>query len=292
MEMKQSRIMRRRLAGAYASSILSISLVLMLVGVASILIVNARSVADYFKESLQMSVILKEETSEKQALACESKIAALPYVKSTRFVSKEEGTEEMKALLGEDFLSVFETSPIPFSIDVTLKADYVSPDSVALVSSIIEKNAAVDEVSYQQSLVEALNSNLGRIAALLSVFIALLLFISVVLISNTVRLDVYSRRFTIRTMQLVGATRRFITKPFLKRAAFQGLAASGVALIAIGGGLAALKGSLPELFEIFRPRLLALDAVIVVAAGVLVCVASTAVIVRKILSLSKDELYG
>ena len=132
----------------------------MLVGVASLLLVNARSVSDYFKENMQISVLLKPEIEESEAVAFQSELDSLPYVHSTRFISREEGTEEMKAMLGEDFLSVFETSPIPASLELTLKADYVSSDSLQMVKNHLLESPLVDEVDYQQSLIETLNENI------------------------------------------------------------------------------------------------------------------------------------
>lgn len=292
MSAQKKKLLRRRLAGAYASSLVSISLVLMLVGIATFLIANARSVADYFKESLQISVIMEQEVTEEKAGEFKNDLDGRPFIKSTRLVTKEEGTAQMKEMLGEDFLSVFEASPIPISIDIQLKAEYVSPDSVSMVKGMLEESPLVEEVSYQQSLVEALNSNLAKISLVLGVFILLLLFISFVLIGNTVRLDVFARRFTIHTMQLVGATRSFVRGPFLKRAAIQGLAAAVLALGVLGGLIMLLNRSFEELFAIFQPRIIAMSAAIVVVTGVIVCVACTFSTVSRLLSLSKDELYG
>ena len=181
-----NRIMRRRLANAYLSSIISISLVLLLVGLASMLLVNAKSVSDYFKENMQVSVLMKQNVSDEAALEFRESLENERYIKNTTFVSKEQGQRELAAQLGEDFLDVFETSPIPVSIDITLEADYVSSDSLEVVKAKISKSKLVDEVVYQRSLVDALNANLSRISLILGVFIVLLLFISFVLINNTV----------------------------------------------------------------------------------------------------------
>ena len=191
-----NRIMRRRLANAYLSSIISISLVLLLVGLASMLLVNAKSVSDYFKENMQVSVMMKQNVSEDAALSFKTRLDKERYIKSSLFVSKEQGRREMADLLGEDFLDVFETSPIPASINVTLNADYVSSDSLEVVKGRIGASDLVEEVVYQTSLVDALNANLSKISLILAVFIGLMLFISFVLINNTVRLNVFARRFT------------------------------------------------------------------------------------------------
>lgn len=291
MAREENKIVRKRLVNAYLSSIISISLVLLLVGVASLLILNARNVADYFKENMQVSVMLKQEVSESKAETFRASIEEYPFINSTRLVSKEEGAEEMKAMLGEDFLSVFESSPIPISIDVTLKADYVSADSLDMVIGKLSESNLVDEVGCQQSLVEALNSNLTKISFILGIFIALMLFISFVLINNTVRLNVFSQRFTIHTMRLVGATKAFIRKPFLVRAVCQGLISSAVAILILGGMLIFVKKSFEQLFEIFRTDIMVAGAVIVIACGVLICVASTFFVVNRLISMSKDELY-
>ena len=286
-----NRMMRRRLANAYLSSVISISLVLLLVGLASMLIVNARSLSDYFKENMHVSVMMKQHVSDDAALAFKSSLDKEKFIKSTLFVSKEQGRREMADMLGEDFLDVFETSPIPVSIDVTLNADYVSADSLEVVRAVIEKSSLVDEVVYQRSLVDALNANLNRISLILAVFIALLLFISFVLINNTVRLNVFARRFTIHTMKLVGATKSFIRAPFLVQSAFQGVFAAIISIIALVVILFFIKSEFEQLFEVFRLELLMIVAGIVMASGLVICVVSTYFVVGKLVSLKKDELY-
>ena len=203
MQNLSNRLVRRRLFGAWVSTVISISLVLLLVGVASILLLNARSVSDYFKENLQVSVLMKQDVTEEQALAYQSSLAGLPGVKATTFISREQGIEEMAQMLGRDFLDVFSTAPVPVSIDVNLEAAYVSPDSLEVVKAALSASPLVDEVVYQTSLVEALNANLQKIGLVLGVLILLLLFISFVLIGNMVRLNVFSRRFTIHTSAAV-----------------------------------------------------------------------------------------
>ena len=287
----ENKLIRRRLANAYLSAVISISLVLLLVGVASLLLVNAKSVSDYFKENMQISVLLKQETEDPEAIAFQAELDSLPYIHSTRFISREEGTEEMKAMLGEDFLSVFETSPIPSSLELTLEAEYVSSDSLAMVKSKLLESPIVDEVDYQQSLIETLNENIGKISLILGIFIVLLLFISFVLINNTVRLNVFARRFTIHTMKMVGATRSFIRSPFMVQAVFQGLFAAFLAIILLLVGLFFLRNSFEQLFQIFQLRMLLLTIGIVIVAGVIICVVSTYFVVNKLISLKRGELY-
>ncbi len=292
MSSADNKMMRRRLANAYLSSVISISLVLLLVGVAAMLLVNARSVSDYFKENMQVTVMMKQHVTDEAAMDYQNSILdGKRFIKKSVFVSKEQGQREMADMLGDDFLEVFETSPIPVSIDITLKAEYVSADSLEVVRREIAASPLVDEVVYQSSLVDALNANLNKISAVLGVFIALLLFISFVLINNTVRLNVYARRFTIHTMKLVGATRSFIRAPFLVQAAFQGVFAAFIAIIALIVMMYFMRSEFQQLFEIFRLDLLLTVIGIVLASGLAICLISTWFVVNKLVSLKKDELY-
>ncbi len=283
--------MRRRIANAYLSSVISISLVLLLVGVASMLLVNAKGVSDYFKENMQISVLMKQNVSDEDALAFRDELDEAPYIKSTDFISREQGQRELADQLGDDFLDVFETSPIPVSVDVTLKAEYVSADSLEVVRNEIALSPLVDEVVYQQSLVDALNANLSRISLVMAVFIGLLLFISFVLINNTVRLNVFARRFTIHTMKLVGATKSFIRAPFLVQSAFQGVFSAMIANVVLVAVLFVMRNEFEQLFRIFRMDLLLVVMGIVLVCGLIICLASTWFVVNKLVGLKKDELY-
>ena len=287
----ENKMMRRRLANAYLSSVVSISLVLLLVGVASLLLVNTDSVSDYFKENMKVSVLMMPEVSDAQAMDFQAELDSMPFIRGTEFVSRARGEEEMAQMLGKDFLSVFETSPIPVSVDVTLTADYVSDDSLQVVSQRIAASPLVDEVVYQQSLVDALSTNLAKISLVLGIFIALLLFISFVLISNTMRLSVYARRFTIHTMKLVGATKGFIRSPFLLNSALLGLFSALVAILMLVGLLFVLRSHFVQLFSLFRLDLLLVAMGIVAASGVIICMVSTYFVVGRLVRLDKSELY-
>lgn len=291
MSKGENKIMRRRLANAYLSSVISISLVLLLVGVASMLLVNARSMSDYFKENMQVSILMKDSVPEEKAVAFSESLLDERYIKTATFISKEQGQAELAELLGDDFVNIFETSPIPASVEITLDADYVSSDSLEVVKTEIAKSPLVAEVNYQASLVDALNANLSKISLILAFFIGLMLFISYVLINNTVRLNVYARRFTIHTMQLVGATRSFIRAPFLVQSAFQGVFSAFIAIMALIVILFFLRNGFEQLFEIFRLDLLLLVMGIVLVSGLAICVTSTYFVVNKLVSLKKAELY-
>ena len=287
----ENKLFRRRLVGSWISTVISISLVLLLVGIAALLLVNARSVSDYFKENMQVSVLMTPDVDEEAAAKFQAELDARPFVKETSLVTREQGTREMAEMLGPDFLSVFESSPIPVSIDVTLKADYVSTDSLAMVKDLVSASPLVDEVVYQQSLVEKLNANLKRISLVLGVFILLLLFISFVLINNTVRLDVYSKRFTIHTMRLVGATKAFIRRPFLWKSVIQGVVAALLATLMMALIIYFLKKEFVQVTEVFPPESLVMVTAVMLVAGIVICLVSTFFVVGRLVSLSRNELY-
>lgn len=291
MSKRENKLLRRRMVNAYLSSVISISLVLLLVGAAALLAVNVSGVSRYLKENMKISVIFNQEVTGEQAEKYAGSASLLPYVKDVRVVSREEGEKELAKMLGEDFLSVFETSPVPVSADVSLKAEYVVADSLALVVKALSASPLVDEVDSRQGLVEALDTNLTKISAVFAVLIAVLLFISFALINNMVRLSVYARRFTIHTMKLVGATRSFITAPFLKAALVQGLVASVISTAALSGILYALNRSFPEFFSVLSRSSLLIAVGIIFATGALLCTLSTYFVVGKLSEAPKDDLY-
>ena len=291
MVLNDNKILRKRYVRAFLSSVASIALVLFLVGIAATLLVSQKSITGYLKENMQVSVMMKPQVGESAALKCKKTIDGMAFTKSSSYISKEQGAKEMASLLGEDFLDVFETSPIPISVNLTLKADYGTADALEVVKSRLGALKEVSEVVCQQSLVEALNSNLNKISIFLAALISLLLFISFVLINNTVRLSVYSRRFTIHTMKMVGATKAFIRRPFVLESIFQGLFASFLAVIFILCSLVFLKGQFSQLFSVFTIGMLLTVILIVVGAGLLICTLSTVVTVNKLVGLDKAELY-
>ena len=291
MPKPESKMMKRRLANAYLSSVISITLVLLLIGVAAFVVINSGSVARYLKENVKISVLFVQNATEQDAEEYLGSVKALPYVHDTRLITREEGERELAEMLGEDFLDVFETSPVPISVDVTLNAEYVVPDSLAFVSEVLAASPMVEEVDSQQPLVAILNENLAKISAVFGVFILLLLFISFVLINNMVRLSVFARRFTIHTMKLVGATKAFIRAPFLHGALLQGLISAFLASAAIWGIYYAARSSFSELFEIFDIVTLLESTGIIFVCGVLICVLSTYFVVGRLVSANKDELY-
>ena len=291
MSGKENKLFRRRLINAYLSSVICISLVLLLVGAATLLAVNVGGVSRYLKENMKISVVFNQEVGENQADDYAASVSAMPFVKSVRVVSRAEGEKELEKMLGEDFLSVFETSPVPVSADVSLKAEYVVPDSLSKVIGRLSASPLVDEVDGRQNLVEALDANLAKITAVFAVLIAVLLFISFALVNNMVRLSVYARRFTIHTMKLVGATRSFITAPFLKSALIQGLVSSVLSTAVLALVLYALDRSFPEFFSVLSRSSLLIAAGAVFVVGVLLCTVSTYFVVGMLSDAPKDDLY-
>ena len=289
---QKNQVTRARMAGAYLTSVISISLVLLLIGFAALLLANASSVSRYFKESLQVTVMLQDGASEDDAALYASKVSSLPYVKNARIVTREEGERELAQMLGEDFLSVFESSPVPISVELSLKAEYVEPDSLKFVTSTLQAaSPLVDEVSCQQSLVEALNANMTRISLVLGVFVLALLVISFALISNTVRISLHAQRFSIHTMKLVGATLSFIRAPFLLLSVLQCFVSSLLALAVLAAGLNVMRTSFPALFSIIDLRATAIAGAAVVVSGVLICLVSTFFVVTRLVNTTRDNLY-
>ena len=291
MKKKEKGVIFRRLLHSYLSSIISISLVLLIVGVLGVLAVNASAVSSYFKENIRVSVIFEKGTPDSEAQTFMKIVEKESYVKRAEFVSKERGAEEMKNMLGDDFMEVFDVNPIPLSVDLYLKAEYLESDSLKTFAAKLSDMPDVREVAYQESLVKVINQNLEKIGVVLSVVLALLLFISFVLINNTVRLNVYSKRFTIQTMKLVGAKRSFIRKPFIRQGIYQGLIAGVISAIMLVVALFVVKSDINQLFVIFDMKLIALVLLGVILAGITICLISTWIVVNKLLSVSADEIY-
>jgi len=291
MGIKEKNIIARRLLHSYLSSIISIALVLMLIGFFGILAANAGSVQNYFKENVRVSAILKENVEEPQAKKLQQQLEKHPAVKGSKFISKEQGTREMKQMLGENFLEAFDSNPIPISIDLYLKGEYFNPDSIRHVAASLLENKQIEEVAYQESLLEILNENFERFAYIFLIFAGLLMFISFVLINNTVRLNVYSKRFSIYTMRLVGAKRSFIRAPFLVKSIFQGVLSGLLAVLALLGLLYLVRNEFEQMFAIFDMQLVAYVLAGVVVLGAVICLVCTFFVVNKLVSLNNDDLY-
>lgn len=291
MAASESKLNKKRIFSAYVSSILSMTLVILLMGMASLIILNAGNISNYFKEHLQVSVIFDQETTEKQAREYCAELEKEDYINSVDFISVEQGTKEMQELLGQDFLTVFDTAPIPVSLDLSIKAAYVNEEDMKIITDKISSSPLVEEVVWQKSLIDALNSNLQKISMILGVFVILMMFISLVLIANTVRLSLYGKRFTIHTMRLVGATKAFIRKPFLIESLFQGVIAAQLSIIMLLGLLFFVKSEFELMFTVFRLDELLYVMSIMLAMGIVICLSTTFFVVGKLINLRKEELY-
>ncbi len=286
-----SNLLYGQIIRSYLSSVISISLVLFLVGMAGFLGANARFVSNYFKENIVVSTMLNLEVQEAEALELVRDLESTRYVKSIDYISKERGEMEMEELLGEGFLDVFEATPIPISLDLYITAEYMAVDSLEMIVQEIMQYSQVSEVVYQKSLVDVLNANIEKFALAFTILIGVLLIISFVLINNTVRLNVYSKRFIIRTMRLVGATKYFIVKPFIGNAFFQGFISSLLAVTALLAVVYLIREEFHQLFMMIDDLMLFYVIIGVILIGITICIVSTLFVVRKMITLKKDELY-
>lgn len=291
MARKERNMVRRRLVRSYVTSVISISLVLTLMGAATLFWASAGSVSRYFKEHVTVSLILPMDATDEAAQALVAELSAREEIKSAEYISREKGAEELKTMLGADFLDVFETNPVPASVDIHLDGDQVSRDSLARMRAAFEADPRIREVVYQEGLIEALSANLGRITLVLTAVIALLLVISFALINNTVRLNIYARRFTIHTMHLVGARNAFISRPFIRQALVQGAVSGAIAAGILGLILLYVKRSSALLYSLFNPTVIGLTLGGLVLAGMLICALSAAFVVNRLAYTSKDDLY-
>lgn len=291
MKIKEKGIANARLRGSYLTLVISVSLVLFLLGILGLVIINAKELSDYFRESLSFSVMLDDDAREADIRMLQKDLDARPYVKSTVYVSKDEAAAKMKEDLGEDFISFLGDNPLPPSIDVYLYADYTSPDSVARIEKYVTEYPFVKEVYYEESLLFLINENVRKVSLFLLVISAFLFLIAVTIINNTIRLAIYSKRFLIRTMQLVGATRSFIRKPFLRRSIYHGVLAALIAMTLLMGLLYLIEKEFYMMFSFESTKLLALLCVLLIIMGILINYVSTFLSVNRYLDISEDKLY-
>ena len=291
MKNNQSGLSKTKLRSSYLTLVVSVSLVLFLLGVLGLVLINAKELSDYFRESLSFSVMLNDDAKEADIRMLQKDLDAKLYVKSTEYVSKEEAAAKMKEDLGEDFINFLGDNPLPPSIDVYLYATYTSPDSVAKIEKYVLEYPFVKEVYYQESLLFLINENVRKISFFLLVISSFLFLIALTIINNTIRLSVYSKRFLIRTMQIVGATRSFIRRPFLIQSAFHGLMAALLAMGLLMGLLYLIEKEFLLMFTFESTNLLILLGVSLILFGVLINIISTFFSVNRYLSISEDKLY-
>ncbi len=282
---------RRRLKSSYATTIISISLVLFMLGFAGLAMLHGRRLSVLIRENIGLSIIIKRDVKENLITDFRQFLEKQPYTKSTEYIPREKAASDLQETLGEDFISFIGYNPLLPSIDVKLKADYTTNENMMDIEKQLLANSIVEEVIYQKSLVHLVNENINRISMVMVGFSILLLLISVALINNTIRLAVYSKRFLIRSMQLVGATQGFIRKPFIKQGILHGIYSAFLALILLALVIFFSRKEMPELAEIQGAGMFIILTCSVIVLGVLLSFISTYFAVGKYLRSSLDDLY-
>ncbi|MFT4770018.1 MAG: cell division transport system permease protein [Cryomorphaceae bacterium] len=282
---------RRRARTSAVSTVIGISLVLFMLGILSILILNAQKLSTYVKESIRVEIFLEADLSEGEITRLKKEIDAEAYSRSTEYISKEESAKQLQEDLGEEFMDFLDYNPLPGLIDLKLNVEYTHPDSIATIAGKIEAREGVNEVVYSPNLIRQIENNINKIGIALLAFSALLLLIAIALINNTIRLTIYSKRFVIRSMQLVGATGGFIQRPFIWNGILQGLYASFIAILLILGILFAVRHEVPEFFEfndlIMFVKLFSLVSLL----GMVISGISTLFAVRRYLRMDASKIY-
>ena len=292
--MSERNANRRRIAGSYAVSLVSIMLVLFLLGAFAIFMMHARKLSNHVKENIGFEIVMNSDVKEANILRLQKELDAMPAVKSTEYITKDEAISRLSEDLGEDFLEWLgpEENPLLPSIDVRFHANYANTDSIAKVETLILDNPDVKEVYYQKSLVDLINKNLRKIAVLLMIISLALLLIAIALIRNTIRLSIYSKRFLVRSMQLVGATESFIRRPFLKQGVSQGFFGGLLADLLLIGILYWVSKRVPDLTLVQDTTVIACILVGIVILGVLLAWFSTRAALDKFLKADLDKLYN
>jgi cell division transport system permease protein len=281
----------RRLRTSYFTTVISISLVLFMLGLLGMIILNANKLSDHVKENISIAIILKDNAKEVEVIQLRKMLDASKFVKSTEYITKEEAAISLQKELGEDFVSFLGFNPLLSSLDVHLQANYANNDSIAWIEKDLLANPRVKEVFYQKSLVDLVNENLKKISLVIVCFSSLLLIIAVALINNTIRLSIYSKRFIIKTMQLVGATRGFIRRPFVLAGIMQGIYGALISIALLSGVIYLTQKEVPELIELQDVQLFASIFGSVLLIGILISWICTSFAVTKFLKLKTEDLY-
>lgn len=282
---------KRRLITSYFSVVVSIALVLFLLGLLGLLVLNTKKVADYFKETIAVGVYFKDTAKDVEMKQLEKSLSLADYTKSIKFVSKDEAAEAHSAELGEDFIEYLGENPLQNSIDLYLNADFVAADKVDEIAAEISSKNFVEEVTYDKPLISLLNDNIKKISLWVLIISGIFTFIAVLLINSSIRLSVYAKRFTIKTMQMVGATKRFIRRPFVWKSVKLGIIGAIIALAGMAGVLYYADKSFPQLTLLDDPLLLGALFAGVFVLGILITWFSTFLATQRFLNLRTDELY-
>lgn len=281
----------RKTKTIYVSTVISIALVLLMTGLLGLILVHAKNLSKYVKENIVLNIIVNEGAKEADVTALQKQLDANPYVLKTQYVSKELAARNLTKDLGEDFVDFLGYNPLLSSIDVYLKADYANNASIQTFTATINKNPLVKEVVYQKPLIDMVNQNIRGIGLVILAFASILLIIAVALINNTIRLAIYSQRFLIKSMQLVGATKNFIRKPFLTYGVLHGLLGGLIAVILLLLTLYFAQQQVPEMIILRDWFEFSLVFSGVIGIGVLISGLSTYFAVSKFLRLKIYDLY-
>ena len=285
------RFQKRRLLSSYFSVVLSVFLVLFLLGILGFFIINSKKLADNFREEIAMTVFFKNDANDSILKAFGTELKAAPFTKSYVYVSKEVAAKQHTDIIGEDFMTFLGTNPLQNSYDIHLKADYVVKDSISKIEGQLRKNKMVADIVYDKQLVNLVNDNIKKVSMWILIISAFLTVVAVLLINSSLRLSIYSHRFIIKTMQMVGATKSFIRKPFVLRSIKLGMIGGGLAIIALIGVLVYLQTNFPSLGILDDKLLVALVLLFVFGIGVLITWISTYFATQRFLNLRTDDLY-
>jgi len=282
---------KRRLISSYFSVVLSVFLVLFLLGILGLFIINSKKLANDFKENIAMTVFFKNEANDSIVKAFGTQIKASPFVKSYTYVTKEAAAKEHTDIIGEDFMEFLGENPLQNSYDIHLKGDYVIKDSITKIEAGLRKNAMISDIVYDKQLVNLVNDNIKKVSMWILVISVFLAFIAVLLINSSLRLSIHSNRFIIKTMQMVGATKAFIRKPFVMRSIKLGMIGAALAVLALIGVLIYVETSFPNLGILEDKAMIGLVLLAVLGIGVLITWLSTYFATQRFLNLRTDDLY-
>jgi cell division transport system permease protein len=285
------KFQKRRLISSYFSVVLSVFLVLFLLGVLGLFIINSKQLADDFKEKIAMTVFFKNEANDSIIKAFNTELKRAPFARSFVYVTKEKAAKEHTDIIGEDFLTFLGENPLLNSYDIHLKADYVERDSIVKIESNFRKNTMISDIVYDKQLVNLVNDNIRKVSMWILIISGFLTVIAVLLINSSLRLSIHSNRFIIKTMQMVGATKAFIRKPFVMRSVKLGMLGAGLAIIALIALLLYVDTNFPGLGILEDKALTGLVLVAVFGLGVLITWVSTHFATQRFLNLRTDDLY-
>jgi cell division transport system permease protein len=270
---------------------ISTSMVLVLLGLVVFSVQTSRNLSHWVRENLTVTVVLNDEVSVGDAKRFQQDLVRRPFSKDVLYISREQALKEQTDAMGSDPSEFLGMNPFPATLELQLHSDYANADSLAWISDELRKNPEVTDVAYQVDLMDSVNRNLAKLNILLLVLAVLLTFISFSLINNTVRLSVYSRRFLIHTMKLVGASWGFIRRPFMRQGALVGVIAALIAIIVLGGGIYALYYYEPNILAIITWRELVITALAVLVFGLVITLTCSYISVNRFLRMPAGELY-